>query len=431
MSEINNIAICFSGAVRYFDKTYPSLKRYVLNNFPNADIFLHMWILEDLDNLEYNFKWVKDMTDTNKLIEELQPKDYVIQNFNSDFEKLIKKESKINFEKLDNDEKLKNYGFNCISMYWKIMKCYELAKDYALKNNIQYDLVIRIRIDFIWEQHISPQNFLPFNQEKVYIIQDRYATFSKKVNNDKFFAGSVKVMEKMSNIFKDIYILHDNGHMLDGQVINEEAIKLYNLDHVWIGNLNTYYKCMGRHLTKYNSNNVYIECDNNTILNELSYRLFNYGYNVNSKNELENYNKAFHYYQKVDNHKYTIIFDENNISINHKKITVNKDLYNFICKQKLYTIIDFIISLLRNYKSSKDIYIFNDVKQINYIDKNDTVVYKYLDRGYYNVKYVKTENNENYVMFSNKEVKVKRDTFKVYNLLKYYNIKENKLPINY
>lgn len=431
------VAICFSGAIRYFDKTYPSLQKYILNNFPDADIFMHMWEMnnESIENLEYNFKWVVDNSDTKKIIELLKPKDYVIDIFNNNWENIIKSESNISFDIINKNEKNKNYGFNCISMYWKIMKCYELAKNYSSINNFKYDLIMRIRLDFIWEKHITPELFLPI-EDNVYLIQDRYATLSNKINNDKFFAGNEFIMDKMSNIFKYIKFLYNKKYILDGQVINEAFIKEFNINHKWIGDINTYYKCMSRHtkISNYKKNILIHDLNNNIFLNNLSYELLKEGFNVNSY-LLDDYNKYFTIYKELNikNEKlydYNIKINGNVIYINDTQLKFNNNLLNNILNKNNYYLIDFIISFLKN-NNRLNYYYFNNIENINNIQNNEKIIYKYLDKGYYNCSFINfNDNNNKYIiLLSNKIIQVNRNNFKIVNLINYY--KNGFLPINF
>lgn len=72
---------------------------------------------------------------------------------------------------------------------------------------------------------------------------------------------------------------------------------------------------------------------------------------------------------------------------------------------------------------------FQDVKQINTINSNEKIIYKYSDRGYYLCEYFNKNDNDTHVIIFNKnKTKVFRDTFKIIDLFKYY--QEGILPIN-
>ena len=143
-------AICFSGAIRDFNYCISSIYKYFLNNMGDYDIYLHLWTFNNDNNIQYSFKWRKDNIDIDNLLQILKPKNYIINEYSKEYEEFIIKESNIDISKIDN-----NYGFNCCSMYWKIKQCFELVK----QSNINYDLIIRARLDFIWENHIYINDF--------------------------------------------------------------------------------------------------------------------------------------------------------------------------------------------------------------------------------------------------------------------------------
>ena len=81
------IAICFSGAIRSFKYCYPSIYKYLIEPL-NADIFLHAWSITEIDNTqEVKYKFSKDCCTNDYVIEKLCPKKYVIDEYNSSWEK--------------------------------------------------------------------------------------------------------------------------------------------------------------------------------------------------------------------------------------------------------------------------------------------------------------------------------------------------------
>jgi len=263
------IAICFSGAIRSFDTCIYSTMRNLINELNKdgreVDIFMHLWNYKEEDNeMENKFKWRKNKTEIERIIKILNPKDYVIEKFDKEQENKIIELSKIDIKKLDDENKI-NYGINCCSMYYKIYKSFELAENYSKKNNKEYELYIRARLDFIWEKKIKIEEI---EEDKLYLIKDRYATCSKLITNDKFFGGSYEIMKKMCNIFNKIKEYEEEGIMIEGQTINEYHIKKEELKVEWIGDKNTYYKCMGRHDIKFRKTKYNIILEENRDRNE-------------------------------------------------------------------------------------------------------------------------------------------------------------------
>jgi hypothetical protein len=423
------IAICFSGAARDFETCIPSLKKYLFQN-NNIDFFLHLWRSDEIDNIQYEFKWKKYNNNFFKLIKILKPKKYVIEKYSDLWENKILYESKIDITKFNSEDK-KNYGFNCCSMYYKIKECYKLVEEYMEEANITYDFIIRARLDFIWEDYFNLDNIDP---EKLYLIKDRYATCSKLVTNDKYFAGSPKIMKIMCNIFDYLYEYQEEGLMVEGQVINEHHIKKNNISVNWIGHINTYYKCLPRHRIIKNNINILIE--NKTYLkvnSELTYYLLYYGYslyflnNIDTNEQFLEYFNEFHYFDKIYNLdeskkkeinyiSYEVNDDYIIIIINNNKIKVYNNL--LIDNNNYKNLFNFINSILEN-NIKNNYYILAESKEIKNIENNEIIIYKYLDRGYFKLNLI-IENNEYIVNFMNSNKKILRNTFKIQNIHKYY-----------
>lgn len=433
------VAICFSGAIRNFDECISSTMKYFISNFDNPDVFLHMWTFNDnnLLNINYNFKWRKDNSSIDNILNILNPKKYVIEEYNNLSEELIIKKSMIDINLFDTDDK-KNYGFNCCSMYWKILKSFELAEEYMKENNFEYDLIIRARLDFIWEDYIKQNDFNYLTDNNIYLIKDRYASCSKLNTNDKFFAGNYPTMKKMCNIFNCLKKYQDDEINIEGQTINEFHIKQCNLNVKWLGHSNTYYKFMDRHTISNNKIKLLVNLEKNftvNINNELVYTLLNNGYYVSSDKHMYKYNTCNkNYIIKNDDYNYIITNENEKIKIKSKlndeitlvfisDILIDKINFNY------YYLTDFILSLIKNFtKLIHSTFVFKKVEQINKINLNEFVIYKYSDRGYYLCKYDGIENNYHTIIFNKNKIKVLRNTFKIINLISYY--KNGILPIN-
>ena len=442
------VAICFSGSIRDFVTCLPSLQRYVLNNI-NPDIFLHLWNMNDVSSLgsEVHFKWKNDSCNQNYVLEKLKPVSYVIDQYSDEWEKKIIMESGVDISKFK-DDKLKNYGINACGMYYKIKECFQLVEDYSSKNNIYYDIVIRARLDFIWDDNIKITDFEGANDQTIFLIKDRYATHSKLQTNDKFFAGNFTVMKKMCNIFKNIEKYQNMGFMVEGQTLNELHIKQLNFKVKWIGHQYTYFKCMPRHIIKNNGKCIIIDNDleYDIYWYELAYQLLYQGYQIIYQNDIDILNinilKNFPNF-KIENKNFGKLLCYLSRSVNENiecpQIILNgqknnKSNITYINFENIENIVlvDFIISIIITSKYGGD-YFFNNKKIINpYLGEN--VIYRYLDHGYYQSvimnfnpktqKYLLTVGNDNRQDY--------RETFKIIDLVKYFDPKNsNIIPSNY
>jgi hypothetical protein len=421
-------AICFSGAIRDFDTCIPSILKFVSQN-NDIDYFLHLWTFGNEDELETTFKWRKDTTSPERVIQILKPKKFVIEKYNSFWENKIIKDSNID-TKLFKDDSEKGYGINCCSMYYKIQQCFKLLEDYQIESNIKYDIIIRARLDFIWEDYIY---FDHFENNKLYLVRDRYATCSRLVTNDKFFAGSYTIMKNICNIFNYISKYQKNNVKLDGQVIHEHHIKQNKLDVLWLGDMNTYYKCMGRHNIQLKNTHIFIENDEdiyigkNNFIEELSYNLLMLGYRLYFKKKpINNYLTHFLGYNEY-NTKYKINYKLNyNIDDKYYIIHLNDNVIkiNVSIIKNIKYVCDFIISLLSN-NINNNTYVFDTIKKIINIKNDDDIIYKNKDSGYYKLKVIVNFNNNfnSYtysINYNNSIIKIDRDTFIIRKIYNYY-----------
>lgn len=178
------IAICFSGLLRNY-KNYIYLFNE-LTKYKNVDIFFHTWDLED--QLSRNMLFEEDI---NNIILLLKPKKYIIENLNQ-------KELEFNlYNKWDyKKEHWHSKGsVNFACMYYSIFKSNCIRQEYEIHNNIQYNMVIRHRFDFmfentyenIFEMDCNNLNLLPINRDSGYC--------------DIFAAGKPEHMNIYSNLF--------------------------------------------------------------------------------------------------------------------------------------------------------------------------------------------------------------------------------------
>lgn len=154
------IAICISGIPKFWTHAKNSIQKY----FPNADVFVHMWNIDEstINNIKngisdglvpnnhgdvYRRQSYKNYTqlDESTLINNFSPKKYVIEdlnNYKSNFETIRQK-------LISQAEHLSHASTNVamISMFYGIEQATQLKKQYELENNFKYDIVIRMRFD--------------------------------------------------------------------------------------------------------------------------------------------------------------------------------------------------------------------------------------------------------------------------------------------
>jgi hypothetical protein len=446
------IAICFSGAIRAFNTCFPSVYLHFLQNF-KADIFVHMWHIKKVDaNLDVSFKMRSSGEEENLVedfLEKLKPKKYVIDEYNSDWEKKII--SGIGMENVNFPEGKKNYAYNAMGMYYKIFMANELRKEYEKENNVKYDFVFRARLDYIFEDFLLMQDISPIMDNMVYLVNDRYATNSKKKTNDKFFGGTPLVMDIMCNIYNDIPKYYQAGYDIEGQTLLENQIIRNNFDVKMIGHQFTYYKCQGRHERVIrNKYLVFPNLDSNMDFT-IAYNFLSMGYKVFVKNikkiyknilgKFENFyeDEKIRVYQEIENYNFIYYKDKNNFrrinpcriiclkNTNQKllnKLVVNGKKVDIYLSDKLvekYTnlspsqskLAHFIISILLDESEIRNEFILKNEKEIE-PKIGEKLTFRIPDRGDYISKLVEIvdkNNNLIYKMENNEKIKRKNFTF--------------------
>jgi hypothetical protein len=165
------IALCMSGHIRSLFKNIDSIKINILPYNESIDIFLHTWDThgwrtEGSDITKQGFKgfdYNSDKIEIEKIVEALNPKKFVVQNY-IDVEDMI-------LEKAEKLRKRKKYDIdrpeNLVSMSYKVFECNKLKKSIESQENFKYDIVIRTRPDFNYQSAI---NFSLFDQDILHCL---------------------------------------------------------------------------------------------------------------------------------------------------------------------------------------------------------------------------------------------------------------------
>lgn len=220
------IAFLISGCARNYIYTTFSFKRYVFDRCKNADIFISFkensrdyYSKEETDKIikEYYIPIedkIKDSTYLNSMFGDK------LKYFGYDDEKYIQK--LIN-DKVDNiDDSLKDkISLHVIDQYARVKNIAEIFENYIIENNVDYDIVVRLRLDKLWwVTNIDLDRFL-IDKNKLYLS---YINWKKsKYNNlpnwiqDFFFMGEKNLM---------LYIMKDflNKLYVSSEFINEHEL---------------------------------------------------------------------------------------------------------------------------------------------------------------------------------------------------------------
>lgn len=143
------VALIITGTSRNYIQNYPTWKTYLLDLY-DTDIFFHTYNVTGYHNDIYANK--QNIFDQDSLINLLQPKKYIIDDFNikiEDFKNnLVSQCSRSNSPK---PEYIK-------AQLYSIYMATKLKKQYEIENNFEYDIVIKIRFDTIFYSDFDIDN---------------------------------------------------------------------------------------------------------------------------------------------------------------------------------------------------------------------------------------------------------------------------------
>lgn len=247
-----NIAICISGQNRKDKINYNFLDNF--KKYGNVDVFLHMWsneinhdILEKFKPKRYLFESQIDFRSNaylfiRPLLKHFKLKDN-IKYFNTDFvdwEWKITEQKKISnrilfgknpkkstFSHNDILENIFAFGNTTYSMFYSINYCNELKNFYERQNNVNYDLVIRIRPDIIFESDIDVSKLI---DDCVYTtnwprhINDTFAIANKK-NMDAYCCTYLH----LKNILFDVYNNNEINYLCAESILYQ-SLKKQNIE---------------------------------------------------------------------------------------------------------------------------------------------------------------------------------------------------------
>lgn len=236
------IAICISGYLRTFKECYPTIEKNIIRD-NDVDIFIHTY-----DKVGNSSGW-------------RHPID-LSEDIDMDFLQNIPYIKKIVTEKWDDIkykfEKFREYqpsvtNINVIAtIFYKIYQANLLRKEYEKEKNIEYDLVIRMRGDQIFEKAINldfPKNKILIN---AYPWGDEDYTHRFKGDddirneiewvNDRFAVGKPELIDYLSELYlnfgeliKDVefveleYLLHK--HLQKKQIQYEKRNLNFYVKH--------------------------------------------------------------------------------------------------------------------------------------------------------------------------------------------------------
>jgi hypothetical protein len=170
--------VLLSGGLRNFEYTIPWINKFLIDPI-NADVFFYGWA--NKDGVEKNKETISKIHNL---------KNYQINDFNDNFFDFIKDEHYIK-------ERIKCQSYN-------ILQVNNLSKDYEIKNNIQYDFIIRARPDVFFFSTFNDNDILEIKENNKLGIPKQYYSLWSPNTTDTFAMGNREVMDLYCNKYYSV-----------------------------------------------------------------------------------------------------------------------------------------------------------------------------------------------------------------------------------
>lgn len=236
------LAVCLSGHYRTHDITFSNWYEKLYSKY-DCDVFFHTWnvngsrigvlndeiSIEDLTPLEYTDEQLK---------EKFKFTDVVIESY-GDLHGMFLIASSVVRERRSQMFELQNRRVvHLYSMWYKALKCFELMENYANKNNIKYDLVIKSRPDLsIFDSTIQTtyqfEHLSPFNLNDLDFSKVTIPLFNKSNELHDYFAiGTMELMRKYNQLYNNMEQLSNTislSDFLNPHTLLHNYMQLFNI----------------------------------------------------------------------------------------------------------------------------------------------------------------------------------------------------------
>lgn len=217
------VALCLSGEMRCYQKSYPVLQESLLDQFPDMDIYIYTWDRvgpnksRNMGNV-YNHFFIQGndspLLSGESLKEDLirvyQPKKIVVEEWKDSYCNEI--EGVIRPTELRKGQRDRWTKYT-IPMYWSIKKCYEMLEG-------DYDIVIKARSDIRFSKfpeevldNLDCLWYFPKDHNESHVVSDKFAFASQEVMNDY-----CHVFDRL-NEYWDGKFRSDEGYILANEMI--------------------------------------------------------------------------------------------------------------------------------------------------------------------------------------------------------------------
>lgn len=210
------LALVLTGHMRCWEKVFPNTFEKIINKY-ETDVFIHTWKDEAWWDPHSSAGFVTNSPNINidSMIKTYKPVSMVVQDFN-DYKDDLEKQSEI-YENYYHVRK------NIISMFYKLNQGITLMEEYSMRTGKQYDLVIRMRPDIIFNEDLP--NFDP-----KYFYTISHKNHLSQGTGDTFQASNPFILSFFSRILLIMPQIYSETKILCPHIVSEHFIKKFQLN---------------------------------------------------------------------------------------------------------------------------------------------------------------------------------------------------------
>lgn len=205
------IAVCFVGQLRSVLEASENIKRYLGELYNDCDFFVHCW--DNITSKPYNCSNIskRPETVTQQILDFItntyHPKLFVVDKYDQ-----IEQEEVI----VENGRAFKIFP-STPPQFYSLMKCVALKRQYEAENDFEYDYVLKLRTDIIFDEKRNLANEIDIVFEK-----DKSDFYIENVENpinvnaifvdDVYYLSNSKGMDIAATYYKEVIKhMHPNG----------------------------------------------------------------------------------------------------------------------------------------------------------------------------------------------------------------------------
>lgn len=225
------VAICFSGQLRTGIQCSESILNYIGEVLPYTDFFVHTWDIESTAFCEIVEHPKYATTADRPIREEIEkiPFEFLDKSKIDNFVKIYKPKSiKIDNQKNYFEKNTKADICGLPPIYWTFYESNKLKKEYEIKNNFVYDLVIHLRPDIAFDSNRKLKNDietidLESNNLYVYRWDIKNVPEADIKIEDVHFFGNSKVMDSATKFIE--WETENFYNQIDRQILHFNYVK--------------------------------------------------------------------------------------------------------------------------------------------------------------------------------------------------------------